>query len=89
METFIMHLTPLQDFIIVGVPVLLYIAKMYRSPSQIEAAVLTRLLLPLVLLIIRRIGTWHKNHPTLVQEFESLSHQVSILKTKTSKKSLG
>lgn len=79
----------IQDSIYLVIPLIVYLIKMYKNPSKIEAEVLLRLLLPIATIIIKKLSEWHTTHPTYSENLNKAKTEVFNLRSKVGRKALG
>lgn len=84
------HLTLNQDLVLVSIPLLAYGTKAVINPSKFEASILTRLLLPFIVVVIKKLIQWNKDHPHAREHLVTARDEVSTFKDRVlSRKALG
>ncbi len=80
------HLTPFDDVVLVGIPLIVYLVKAVFKPTKIEAEVLTKLFIPVILALLRTLAKYQKEHPN---HADSAKQELIALRNKLGRKAIG
>jgi hypothetical protein len=80
------HLSLLDDGLLMAVPLIFYLVRAVIKPSKIEAEVLTRLLIPVAMALLKTIANYQREHSSHIA---IAKQELFNLKSKLGRKALG